>query len=125
MKSQEGQQEATSPVQSHDPQLLKGVLSLLLLRLLDRSEDYGYSIVVRLQTLGFEGLNEGTIYPALTRLEKRGLLASRLVRSESGPARKYYHLTAEGQQELTEGTKSWTDLVATVEHALTADEPTE
>ncbi|MEM9131717.1 MAG: PadR family transcriptional regulator [Actinomycetota bacterium] len=107
---------------SHDSQLLKGVLSLLLLRLLDRQEDYGYSVVVRLHQLGFDDLTEGTVYPALTRLEKRGLLASRLVRSSSGPARKYYRLTPTGEQELADATKVWTDLVTTVEAALGPDD---
>lgn len=108
---------------SHDSQLLKGVLSLLLLRLLHQQEDYGYSVVVRLHRLGFDDLTEGTVYPALTRLEKRGLLASRLVRSSSGPARKYYRLTPVGDQELVDATKVWTDLVTTVDAALSDDAP--
>lgn len=108
-----------------DPQLLKGVLPLLLLRLLDRREDYGYSVVVRLRDLGFDGLNEGTVYPALTRMEKRGFLTSRLVRSSSGPARKYYRLSATGRDELAQATGAWQHLTANVDRALRDDEPTE
>ena len=52
---------------SHDAQMLKGVLSLLLLSLLGQAEGYGYSIVTRLKAAGFEDLAEGTVYPALTR----------------------------------------------------------
>ncbi len=111
---------------TNDPQLLKGVLTLLLLRLLDQVDDYGYSVVTRLQQSGFEGLHEGTVYPALTRLEKRGLLTSYLVRSDSGPSRKYYKLTADGDRELAAATKAWSDLVVSVEHALdTNNEPKE
>ncbi len=72
----------------HDSQMLKGVLPLLLLRLVADAEDYGYSVVLRLHELGLDDLNEGTVYPALSRLEARGLLGSRLVPSPAGPARK-------------------------------------
>ncbi len=56
----------------HDPQLLKGVLSALLLRLLADRESYGYELVGRVRELGLDGLAEGTIYPALARLEREG-----------------------------------------------------
>ena len=98
----------------HDAQLLKGVLSLLLLHLVAEREDYGYAIVVRLQEQGFPDLGEGTVYPALTRLESQGLLGSRLVRSTSGPARKYYRLTTPGQHELVRALAAWLELTATV-----------
>lgn len=112
-------------MEHHDPQLLKGVLPLVLLRLLEQQEDYGYSVVVRLHGLGFEALNEGTVYPALTRLEKRKLVASRLVRSSSGPARKYYRLSPAGAEELLRATAAWAELVTTVDAALSATQPTE
>lgn len=98
----------------HDPQMLKGALSLLLLHLLSAQEDYGYSIVVRLQDHGFGDLSEGTVYPALTRLESQGLLAAHLVRSTSGPARKYYRPTAAGHAEMARAGRMWHHLVATV-----------
>ena len=102
----------------HDPQMLKGVLPLLLLRLVADEEDYGYSVVLRLQALGLDELTEGTVYPALTRLETRGLLGSRLVPSSSGPARKYYAITPAGAEELTRGAAAWTSLAATVHTVL-------
>ena len=101
----------------HDPQMLKGVLPLLLLRLVADAEDYGYSVVVRLQELGLGDLNEGTVYPALSRLESRGLLGSRLVPSVSGPARKYYEITPAGAEELAGGVAAWESLAGTV-HAV-------
>lgn len=105
----------------HDAQTLKGILSMLLLRMLVEREDYGYSIVVRLQECGFVGLLEGTVYPALTRLEAKGYLTSSLVSSSSGPARKYYRPTADGAAELTRATAAWTDLVANVNQVMEED----
>jgi PadR family transcriptional regulator, regulatory protein PadR len=100
---------------AHDAQMLKGVLSLLLLSLLSEEEGYGYGIVVRLKEAGFEDLAEGTVYPALTRLEAAGLLDSRLERSTSGPARKYYRTTDRGRSELTTRAESWRALVTAVD----------
>ncbi|WP_088318301.1 PadR family transcriptional regulator [Kineosporia sp. R_H_3] len=98
----------------HDPQMLKGVLSLLLLELCAQQEDYGYALVVRLQGLGFPELAEGTVYPALSRLESQGLLEARLVRSASGPARKYYTPTAAGAAERVRARQAWDALVVAV-----------
>jgi len=107
----------------HDPQMLKGVLSLLLLRLVADHDDYGYALVVRLREAGFTELTEGSVYPALTRLESAGLLDSRLVPSASGPARKYYILTAVGQSETTRALDAWTALTANVDHVLKIRNP--
>src|SRR4051812_41307100 len=93
--------------ESHDPQLLKGVLSLLLLHLLAERESYGYEVVQRLQAAGFADVLEGSVYPALARLQREGRVSTRLVPSPSGPARKYYHLTPAGRQALTDGTAAW------------------
>lgn len=94
--------------------MLKGVLSLLLLSLLGEGQDYGYAIVVRLHKAGFVGLAEGTVYPALTRLESAGLLEASLVRSTSGPARKYYRVTPQGAREHERALRDWAALVAGV-----------
>src|SRR5438105_1154305 len=99
---------------SHDPQLLKGVLTLLLLQLLAERESYGYEVVQRLHEYGLTGVLEGTVYPALTRLEREKRLTSRLVASPSGPARKYYRLTPAGHEALAVGTASWADLAGIV-----------
>ncbi|MCB1252391.1 MAG: helix-turn-helix transcriptional regulator [Austwickia sp.] len=98
----------------HDAQMLKGVLSLLLLRLLAAEDGYGYAIVTSLKGAGFPDLIEGTVYPALTRLEAAGHLESYLRRSESGPARKYYRITGGGRAELARGEAAWRDLVESV-----------
>jgi PadR family transcriptional regulator PadR len=103
---------------SHDPQLLKGVLSLLLLHLLAEQESYGYEVVQRLQAVGFADVLEGTVYPALARLEREGRLATRLVASSSGPARKYYRLTPVGHDALATGAAAWSRHVAGVDAVL-------
>jgi PadR family transcriptional regulator PadR len=98
--------------------MLKGVLGLLLLRLLAAREDYGYALVLRLQEQGFAELSEGTVYPALTRLESQGLLEARLVRSSSGPARKYYRPTDAGLAEMARSERAWHDLAAAVDRVV-------
>jgi PadR family transcriptional regulator PadR len=100
---------------SHDSQLLKGVLGLVLLRLLSEGESYGYELVTRVHALGLDDVPDGSIYPALTRLEREGHLKSRLVPSSSGPARKYYRLSAGGERALVQGEQAWRFLVARVE----------
>jgi PadR family transcriptional regulator PadR len=113
---------------AHDPQLLKGVLTLLLLRLLAEHESYGYEVVQRLREVGLAGISEGTVYPALSRLEREGRISARLVASSSGPARKYYRPTPAGRTALTSGTASWrslADLVNTVLAEPVPSAPTE
>ncbi|MFI5821231.1 PadR family transcriptional regulator [Streptomyces rishiriensis] len=107
----------------HDPQMLKGVLSLLLLRLLADRESYGYELVQRLREAGLAGIAEGTVYPALARLEREARVSARLVSSRSGPARKYYRPTPAGYAALAEGTTGWLSLAAVVTPVLTAAVP--
>lgn len=103
---------------THDPQLLKGVLSLLLMHLLAERESYGYEVVQRLQAAGFADVLEGSVYPALARLQREGRVETRLVPSPSGPARKYYRLTPSGRDALAEGTKAWARHIAAVDAVL-------
>ncbi len=102
----------------YDPQLLKGVLSLVLLHVLAERESYGYEVVQRLQDLGLHDLAAGTVYPALSRLEREAWLASRLVPSEEGPARKYYRLTPAGHDTLQAGVAQWLSLSELVSQQL-------
>ena len=94
-------------ISSHDPQLLKGVLSLLLLHFLAEQESYGYAVVQRIHDIGLVDILDGTVYPALARLEREALVSSRLVSSNSGPARKYYRPTPAGYEALTSGAANW------------------
>ena len=110
---------------THDPQLLKGVLSLLLLQLLAERESYGYEVVQRLHVIGLADVLEGTVYPALARLEREGRVCSRLVSSNAGPARKYYRPTPAGYQALSAGMASWLSLADVVGSVLSRPIPTE
>jgi PadR family transcriptional regulator PadR len=110
---------------THDAQLLKGVLSLLLLHLLAQRESYGYEVVQRLHEIGLADVLEGTVYPALARLERERRVSARLVASNAGPARKYYRPTAEGYAALAAGTADWIALVGVVDSVLTRPVPSE
>ena len=103
---------------AHDSQLLKGVLGLALLRLLADRESYGYELVTRLHELGLADVQDGSVYPALGRLERDGHVTSRLVASSSGPARKYYRLSASGYAELKQTEQAWNHLVRALERIL-------
>jgi PadR family transcriptional regulator PadR len=108
---------------AHDSQLLKGVLSLALLRLLAERESYGYELVGRLHELGLKQIQEGSVYPALSRLDREGRLSSRLVSSNSGPARKYYRPSPSGYASLAESEGAWNLLVRALEPILARPVP--
>ena len=89
-------------------QLLKGHLDLLILATVQQEPAHGYAIIerLRLRSDGAFDLPEGTIYPALHRLEQAGLLASEW--SDQHPRRRrIYHLTRRGQAELQRGSRQW------------------
>jgi len=107
----------------HDSQLLKGVLSLALLRLLAERESYGYELVTQLHELGLTEIQDGSVYPALGRLERDGHVTSRLVASSSGAARKYYRLSAAGYAALAHIELAWRSLVGALEPILVKPVP--
>src|SRR5687767_8803040 len=88
---------------------LKGSLDLMLLALLEERPMYGYQIVKELRTRSDEVLHlqEGTLYPALHRLEKAGLVEGYWQRRDDGVNRRYYRLTAEGLAALPERRAAW------------------
>ncbi len=88
-------------------QLLKGVLELAVLAVIAQGETYGYEILSTLENAGLDGVGDASVYGTLRRLEQAGHLTSRLEPSGSGPARKYYAVTPEGQEQLRAGTESW------------------
>lgn len=83
---------------NNDSQILKGVLEGCVLAVIARGETYGYEILSQLSECGFENLLEGTLYPVLTRLEKKEYISCRKAKSPYGPVRKYYSITEEGQR---------------------------
>src|ERR1700733_1661599 len=99
-----------------ETQLRKGVVELAVLAAIGRGETYGYRIVEQLKGLEGLELTESTVYPVLTRLARDAFLAVRTEVSPSGPTRRYYRLTAEGQQHLRQLAESW----RTVSRSLSA-----
>ncbi len=79
-------------------QVRKGILEMCILNALVDRERYGYDLVKTLVALSCMGVNEGTIYPLLSRLRLQGFVQTRLVESSEGPARKYYILTDSGRR---------------------------
>jgi len=91
--------------------LRTGSTTVMILRLLADEPMYGYQMVKELQARsdGYFELEQGTLYPALHRLEKDGLIRSQWEVVAEGPSRKYYHLTEAGQSALAEGVNRWRD----------------
>ncbi len=83
-----------------DTQLMKGILEGCVLAVISKGETYGYEILQSLSTYGFHDLGEGTMYPVLTRLEKKEYISCRRAKSPLGPIRKYYSITEEGEEYL-------------------------
>ncbi len=98
-------------------QLRKGILELAILSALYRKSHYGYSLVRDLAAAGALDLKEGTIYPILSRLAKEGLVRPDWVESNQGPPRKYYALTAAGQNMCEALNREFRGLVLLVEEA--------
>jgi PadR family transcriptional regulator, regulatory protein PadR len=100
---------------------LKGNLDLLILEVLAGRPAHGYDVIVSLRARsdGVFDLPEGTVYPALHRLEKAGLLASKWS-SESGRRRRVYSLTRPGRAALVEQRRQWRDFTAAVGAVLGA-----
>jgi PadR family transcriptional regulator len=99
---------------------LKGHVDLLLLATLRQGPLHGYAIVEQLrdQSEGAFDLAEGTVYPALYRLERAGLLSSRWTKAE-GRRRRVYRLTRRGRAELDRERKEWKSFADAVESVLT------
>jgi PadR family transcriptional regulator PadR len=93
-----------------ESQLRKGVVELAILAVIARGETYGYQIVESLRALDGLELTESTVYPALTRLAREGMLAVRSGASPSGPTRRYYRLSIDGQRRFETLMQSWKTL---------------
>lgn len=85
-----------------ESQLLKGILEGTVLSIISRGETYGYEILTILNKYGFKDIYEGTLYPILTRMEKKGIISCRLGKSPLGPKRKYYSITETGEKYYEE-----------------------
>ena len=101
-----------------ETQLRKGVVELAVLASIARGESYGYQIVEQLRELEGLALTESTVYPVLTRLARDGALAVRTEASPSGPTRRYYRLTSDGQLRLDRMSRSWRAVAHSLNHLI-------
>ncbi|HJB86398.1 PadR family transcriptional regulator [Mordavella massiliensis] len=103
-------------------QLMRGTLEGCILKFLSEETTYGYELVERLEQNGFQDIKEGTIYPLLVRLEKKGIIRSEFRPSPLGPSRKYYSLTPDGFEYLQEFTENWKQIEASVNQIFRLEE---
>jgi PadR family transcriptional regulator PadR len=80
---------------------------MCLLALIAEEPSYGYEMVAKLERRGLELVSEGSIYPLLSRLQKRGLIDGYFIESASGPPRKYYRIAPDGTDQLAAWTDEW------------------
>ena len=94
-------------------ELIKGSIDSLLLCLVAQQPMYGYQIIKELErrSQGYFKFKEGTLYPALHRLERAGLILGRWQMLPSGQQRKYYHITDKGLSTLAEKRIQWQDFL--------------
>lgn len=91
-------------------QMLKGVLEGAILKIISQHETYAYELSTLLKAYGFGDISEGTIYPMLLRLQANGYIRGENKDSTSGPKRKYYYITTNGQHYLTQFEQDWEKL---------------
>src|SRR5271167_1880625 len=103
-------------------ELLQGTLDLLILKALARERMHGYGVAEWIHSRSEDVLRveEGALYPALHRLELRGLLTAEWGTSENNRRAKYYRLTAAGRKELVRETAHWGRMAAAIARILEA-----
>jgi transcriptional regulator len=110
------------PSKEKEPiQLLQGTLDLIVLRtLMSMGAQHAYQIATRLQQISDSllNLNQGTLYPALVRLEQYGWIKGAWGKTENNREAKYYEITKAGQKALGEETQKWRKMAALVERVL-------
>src|SRR5437763_10323310 len=101
-------------------ELLQGTLDLLILRTLSASRMHGWGVSQRIQLVSRQTLqvNQGSLYPALHRLEDQGWIASEWGTSDNNRRAKFYRLTAQGRRRLAEETMTWRQFSGAVELVL-------
>jgi transcriptional regulator len=105
-----------------NPELLPGTLDMLILKAVSLKPLHGYGILLRIQQISGEALSvpQGSLYPALYRLEHQGLIAAEWGESEDKRKAKFYTLTATGRRRLKEETAEWNKLASAIGAALGA-----
>jgi len=102
----------------------QGTLDMLLLQILSAEPAHGYGIAQRLQQISRSvvQVNQGSLYPALHRLEQKGWLSAEWKESETGREAKFYSLTASGRKQLAVEKNSWVRLAGAVQHIFNEGE---
>ncbi|MEW6737956.1 MAG: PadR family transcriptional regulator [Acidobacteriota bacterium] len=106
-----------------DRELLKGSITLLILRLLSQRDMYGYEIIQEASRRSDQAFRfkEGTLYPALHQLQRQGCLRSEWRIAENGRQRKYYSLTAKGHKLAEERQRQWLAFTQAINAVLAND----
>ena len=112
----ESAQHGGTGASMNQKELLKGNTDTLLLSLLTQESMYGYQIVKEMErrSSGYFQFKEGTLYPALHRLEEARLVEGRWEEANMGTPRRYYHITAKGERVLSERTSEWNKFTTAV-----------
>jgi PadR family transcriptional regulator PadR len=102
--------------------LLRGTLDMLILKAVSLGPQHGYGVLLRIQQLAQGNLHieQGSLYPALYRLEHKGFIASEWGESENNRKAKFYRLTPAGKRQLRLETESWRRLGSTIATVLNA-----
>lgn len=102
--------------------VLQGTLDMLVLKALSLESTHGWGIAQHIGRLSREVLviNQGSLYPALQRLERKGLIAARWGESENNRKAKFYALTAAGRRHLGEEAADWQRFAAAVQMVMTS-----
>jgi transcriptional regulator len=100
--------------------ILSGTLALLVLKTLARGAMHGYGITLHIQRVSNEALRveEGSLYPALHRMEQDGWIRAEWGVSENNRRARYYELTAKGRKQLAQEEKNWNELTQAVTNVL-------
>jgi len=103
-------------------ELLPGTLDLLILKAVSLGPQHGYGVLLRIEQIsrGHLPVQQGTLYPALYRLEGRGLLSTEWGTSRNNRRAKFYSLTPAGRKQLRDERSSWEQIVAGMTAALRA-----
>jgi len=99
---------------------MQGTLDLLILRVLRQDSAHGWGIAQQIQQISRDVLqvNQGSLYPALRRLEERGWIDAEWGTSENNRRARFYRLTAAGRRQLSQETASWEEFVLAVTRVL-------
>ena len=105
-----------------NPELLPGTLDMLILKAVSLKPLHGYGILLRIQQISGEALSvpQGSLYPALYRLEHQGLIAAEWGESDNKRKAKFYTVTATGRRRLKAETAEWNKLASAIGAALGA-----